>query len=309
METTENKSEIQYFNRKKNQLEIEKVYGDALVRWLYCSPSGKFLTNILCRAPMSKAYGLIQDNAFLSGRKVRPFIKEFNIPIDIYEPGSLKSSDIRDSYASFNEFFIRRFKPGQRPIVENEKMAAFSEARYLGFESINPDQTFPVKGQELTAKALLNNTKLANEFEDGPLMIARLCPVDYHRFHFPDDGTVESEYRVSGLFHSVNPVALRFKDEVFSENERHVSILNTKNFGKIAYIEVGAICVGKIVQSYTGKTFTRGQEKGYFLFGASTVIVLGEKGKWSPSKDILENSKKQIETYIELGDEVGVKLK
>lgn len=302
-------SEIKYFNRKKNQLEIEKVYGDALVRWLYCTPSGKFFTNILCRAPLSKAYGLIQDNAFLSGRKVRPFINEFNIPIDIYEPGSIKSSDIRDSYASFNEFFIRRFKPNQRPIAQNGKMAAFSEARYLGFESIKDDQLFPVKGKELTAKALLNNAKLAHEFEGGPLMIARLCPVDYHRFHFPDDGTVESEYRVAGHFHSVNPLALRFKDEVFSENERHVTIMNTKHFGKIAYIEVGAIMVGKIVQSYSGKSFSRGQEKGYFLFGASTVIVIGEKGKWLPSADMLENSKQQIETYIELGDEVAVALK
>lgn len=300
-----NNNEIKFYNRETKTFEIEKVYGDALVKWLYNSKPGQIISPFLVKAPLSKIYGLLQSSALISRRKVRPFINEFNIKIDDYKNGSVPNKEIRDSYLTFNEFFIREFKEGKRPFVQGKELSAFSEARYLGFKSIDRDQAFPVKGEELTARALLENEKYAKFFEGGPLMIARLCPVDYHRFHFPDDGEVETDYRVHGEFHSVNPVALRYKDEVFSGNERHVTILNTLNFGKIAYIEVGAIMVGKIIQSYKGKSFKRGQEKGYFLFGASTVIIIGEKGKWLPSVDILKNSEEQIETYIKLGDVVG----
>jgi phosphatidylserine decarboxylase len=88
-----------------------------------------------------------------------------------------------------------------------------------------------------------------------------------------------------------------------------VTIVQTENFGRLAYIEVGAICVGKIVQSHRwNKPFMRGEEKGYFLFGGSTVIVIGEKGLWKPSQDILTNTINGIETYLHLGQEVGVKV-
>src|SRR5690606_18415701 len=113
---------------------------------------------------------------------------------------------------------------------------------------------------------------------------------------------------VAGQFHSVNPMALKIKEDIFIANERRVSILETENFGKLAYIEVGAICVGKIVQSFDEtKSFKRGDEKGYFLFGGSTVIVLGQAGKWAPSDDIIRNTQKGMETYIQLGDEVALR--
>ena len=138
------------------------------------------------------------------------------------------------------------------------------------------------------------------------MMIARLCPVDYHRFHFPDSGSMVERYTLSGKFHSVNPVALKAQPTIFLENERCVSILKTDNFGYLAYVEVGALCVGKIVQSTNEMVrFERGQEKGYFLFGGSTVIVLGEKGKWLPDSDILENTRKGHETFIKLGACIG----
>jgi phosphatidylserine decarboxylase len=106
----------------------------------------------------------------------------------------------------------------------------------------------------------------------------------------------------------VNPLALNSKEDILITNERHVTILETKNFGKIAYIEVGAICVGKIIQSKPldkGRAFLKGEEKGYFLFGGSTVIIVGEKGKWKPSNDIIQNTKNKMETYLHLGTTVA----
>ena len=158
----------------------------------------------------------------------------------------------------------------------------------------------------LKAVDLIGNQELAKDFVGGPLMIARLCPVDYHRYHYPDNGMTTKSYSIHGDYHSVNPLALKYRGDIFIKNERRVSILDTEKFGKLAYIEVGATCVGKIVQSFDeSKPFKKGDQKGYFLFGGSTVIVCGEKGKWQPSLDMMENTKLGIETYIKLGDEVA----
>ena len=308
MTTFANPPEITYFNRLSGKKEVEKVYGDAFIRFLYCSVAGQKLGNLVTNRFVSRAYGAFQDLP-LSQRKVRPFIEKFNINIDEYEPGSRPALDQRDSYKNFNEFFIRKFRLGKRSFVPSpSKMAAFAEARYVGFEAIEEKRHYPVKGNYLLAKDLIANEQVSKIFDGGPLLIARLCPVDYHRYHYPDSGRVLDNFRVPGVYDSVNPLALRYKNQIFIKNERHVSILQTENFGRLAYIEVGAICVGKIVQTHRwNKPFLRGEEKGYFLFGGSTVIVLGEKGAWKPSQDIVTNTLNGFETYLHLGQEVAVK--
>lgn len=299
---------ILFWHRAHQRMETEKVYGDGFIRLLYENEVGKRSNRIFANAMFSKAYGALQDLKF-SRRKVRPFIQQFDIPIDEYEPGSVKALDPRDSYATFNEFFIRKFRLGKRAFVPDYgRMPAFAEARYVGHSSISAETSFPVKGKFLTAEGLLGNRDIARPFEDGPLLIARLCPVDYHRYHYPDSGKVLDHFFVHGRYDSVNPLALRLKPDIFIANERQVSILQTEHFGKIAYVEVGAICVGKIVQSHRWtRPFLRGEEKGYFLFGGSTVVVIGERGAWRPSQDILEKTRQGIETYVRLGDEVAVK--
>lgn len=298
--------EISFYNRLTNSLEKEKVYGDKFVEWLYLTGSGSALSHIACQAPVSKLYGALQDTA-LSKKKIAPFIKNFKIPMEDYLPQDGQSSEA--PYSSFNQFFIRKFKPGLRPFSETpDELSAFSEARYFGYSSIKDDEKVPVKGLYLKPRELVSNPVWENTFREGPLLLARLCPVDYHRFHYPDDGVVLDDYRVPGLLHSVNPLALKAKPDILITNERHVTILETKNFGKLAYIEVGAICVGKIVQAkplFKGQAFKRGEEKGYFLFGGSTVIVIGEKGKWTPTEDILDYTQKGIETYLHLGMKVA----
>jgi phosphatidylserine decarboxylase len=309
MTRVSNSPEIKYFNRMTGKNEVEKVYGDSFIKFLYCSEAGKKLGGIFTNKIFSKTYGAFQDLPS-SHRKVKPFIEKFNIPIQDYEPGSRPSLDSSDSYRSFNEFFIRKFKLGKRSFVsEANRMAAFAEARYVGFDSVDEKSVYPVKGQYLKAKDLIGNDQIAKIFEGGPLLIARLCPVDYHRYHYPDNGKVVEHYPISGAFDSVNPLALKEKNQIFIKNERHISILQTENFGRLAYIEVGAICVGKIVQTHRwNKPFLRGEEKGYFLFGGSTVILMGEKGLWKPSNDIIQNTKNGIETYLHLGQEVATKV-
>ena len=140
------------------------------------------------------------------------------------------------------------------------------------------------------------------------MIIARLCPVDYHRFHFPCDGEAVKQYRVEGLLHSVNPVALSVEPEIFLVNERQVCIFKNSLAGNVAMIEVGALGVGKIVQSYTGTKFVKGDEKGYFLFGGSTVIWVLKKGSFTLAQDLSTNSisnEEILETWIPLGDKLG----
>lgn len=293
-------AEIRVWNRASGVEEMEQVYGDQAVRWAYGTATGRRLADQwLSRHWVSRWYGAYQASS-LSRHKIQPFIEKFQIRMDEFESGP---------FQSFNEFFIRKFRPGARSFVnEPHRMPAFAEARYLGFDEVGPEDSFPVKGEFLSPSLLLGSRLKEGSFEGGALLIARLCPTDYHRYHYPDDGETEREFGVSGKLHSVNPLALRERGEIFATNERKVSILRTRNFGRLAYIEVGALCVGLIVQTHpAGQSFRRGQEKGYFLFGASTVIVLGEKGAWKPSPDILSQTRQRRETFIRLGDEVALK--
>ncbi len=298
--------EIKYFNRESGEQEIERVYGENAVKWFYQSFLGKALAPVATSSWFSKFYGSFQDKPN-STKKIDPFIEKFNIQMDEFLPH--ENRDESAPYQSFNEFFIRRFKEGKRSFVSDKNsLAAPCEARYFGYESITEETTIPVKGNFLKPESMIDHEKWGDTFKGGPLMIARLCPVDYHRFHYPDSGTTLDSYRRGNILHSVNPIALVEKPDIFLINERAVSILETENFGKIAYLEVGAICVGKIVQSHHDKEFNRGDEKGYFLFGGSTVVIIGEKGKWKPSQDILDYTAKGIETYIKLGTEIGTKV-
>jgi phosphatidylserine decarboxylase len=291
---------IKYWDRQKQHEETELVYGDKGVKFLYENRLGRVLVeSFLSRKLPSLVYGSYQSST-LSQKKIPEFIKAFKIPMSEYES---------EDFKSFNDFFIRKFKPGARKFeTDPKKMAAPAEARYLAYEKVSSEQKFPVKGSDLTPEVLLGRSDIARSFEGGSLLIARLCPVDYHRFHYPDDGRIWDSYRIHGKFHSVNPVALKYRSEIFFTNERQVSLLDTKHFGRIAYIEVGALLVGKIVQTQIRPDFKRGDEKGYFLFGASTVIILGEAGAWKPSQDLLENTSKKMETLIRLGESVAEKV-
>jgi phosphatidylserine decarboxylase len=287
---------IQVWDRK-NQIEFtEQVYGDAWIRRLYGNSIGYFFTDqIFSRKWLSQLYGSLQSSSW-SAKKVPHFIQNFQIPMQEFENGP---------FASFNDFFIRKFRPGQRPFPETpSEMGSFAESRMFAFAE--EKDSLKIKGIDLSPASILG--KEYSAFQGGPCLLARLCPVDYHRFHYPDSGETVAQYRQTGKLHSVNPLALEANPKLFLQNERHVSILKTKNFGTLAYVEVGALCVGKIIQTHAEKSFQRGEEKGYFLFGGSTVIVFGEKGAWLPDKDLLERSKNGMETLVRLGEPVAKKL-
>jgi len=298
---------IRYYNRVSKQIEVESVYGNDFLEWAYQGRLGFSLTDrIFSKKWLSLLMGAYENSA-ISKSKIPGFIERYGIEMNDYE---------KADYSCFNDFFIRRFKPGKRAFAESKNVfCAGAEARYLAFENIRSTSRFRVKGIEIDLARLLGEKNgedsVSSEFDGGTLIIARLCPVDYHRFHFPVSGKIERAYRVAGNLHSVNPLALGAKPDVFLENERQVALLESDVFGKVAMIEVGALGVGKIVQtayrlngSYPVK-FEKGQEKGYFLFGGSTVIWVLQRNRLILSEDLAVHSQQGMETWIPLGDPLG----
>jgi phosphatidylserine decarboxylase len=287
---------INFWNRYTNREETESVYGGSWVRLVYSPYVFWFADFFLTAKWISKVYGWYQS-IWLSRHKVAPFVEKFQINMAEFE---------ERNFTSFNDFFVRKFRPNARSFNE-DALAAPAEARYLGFPNSNEDLQIPVKGLVLRPEEILGPYAWTKRFLGGPVLVARLCPVDYHRFHYPTDGRMfVAPYSLGTKLHSVNPTALRADPQIFSVNERVVSVLETA-YGLIGYVEVGALCVGKIVQSNTRETFKQGEEKGYFLFGGSTVILFGEPKRWTISPDILANTAKGLETFVRLGDTVAKK--
>jgi phosphatidylserine decarboxylase len=293
---------IRYVDIETGITHEEQVYGGFWVKLLYGNWFGRMLSAIIALPFFSAAYGWLQDQP-ASKKKVRSFIEKFDIRMSDFLPEEGRSDD--DPFSSFNQFFTRRVTASARPFAQDSAFPAPCDARYFAYQALNDSVSIPVKGSLFKAGALVASEQWNSYFEDGPGFIARLCPVDYHRFHYPDNGEVLDSWRIPGALHSVNPWALAFREDIFMINERQVTILETESFGKLAYVEVGATCVGKIKQTHTSKTFSRGDEKGMFLFGGSTVIVIGEKGRWRINDDIIENTNQQIETYIKMGKAIG----
>ena len=212
------KFSIKLFNRYTQNEEVELVYGQESIEFAYNSLLGKALAPVIGSRLLSQIYGSFQDKES-SGKKVPQFLKDFNINTSDYENGSIENVEFKDSFKSFNEFFIRKFKEGRREFIQDTNiLSAFAEARYYGYEKLTEDFRAPVKGYELSAEKLLENKSLAKDFIGGPVMIARLCPVDYHRYHYPDSGVTSKNYLIKGDFHSVNPLALLHRKDIFVKN-------------------------------------------------------------------------------------------
>lgn len=233
-----------------------------------------------------------------SVRSIAPFIRSHKIDMSDFEPVI---------YRSYSDFFERRFKPGVRHFpTEAGKMGAFAEARYFGWEKVEPEQKFPIKGHSLSVDEILGDETKARPFHGGPLIMARLAPSDYHHAHYFDDGETEDCWWRGGRLWTVNWRALLNMPEILIVNERQINILNTRNFGRVAFVEVGALSVGRILQVHRRDVaFRRGDEKSVFRFGGSAILLFGEPGRWSPADDILKHTVEGIETHIELGEPIA----
>lgn len=294
---------IKFYNRKLKEYEIEKVAGQAYLNWTYSSPIGMTLLELLIKKKLfSSLYGSY-CSSYSSRKKISNFINDFNID------ASLNKKNVTE-YKSFNDFFSRQLKSEARPIdIKGESFISPGDGRLLAYENIDLESLVQVKGYTYSFLDLVDSSKAVSLFKNGSCLIFRLCPTDYHRFHFVDSGVCGELHKHKGSYYSVNPIALNKISEIFCKNKREWSILHSNNFGEILYVEVGATCVGSIVQTFqTDLEVEKGSEKGYFKFGGSTVIIFLQKGKVKIDQDIIEQTKLGFETKVLMGEKIGTKI-
>lgn len=276
--------------REENDLQ------DRFLHMMYSHAAGRAAMQPLVQSFVSRAAGCFLDSR-LSVPLVAPFVKKNHI--------SLKECTAKQ-FISFNDFFVRKLKMDARPFSNApQDFISPCDAR-LTVYPIHENGKFEIKNTEYTLEQLLRDRKLAKRYEGGTLFLFRLSVDDYHRYLFVDDGVCSTERRIEGVLHTVNPAANDFCP-IYKENTRTYTLLQSANFGTLLQMEVGAMMVGKIVNENAGaaRRVQRGEEKGYFAFGGSTVIVLAQKGSAVPEKRIWNYSRLGIETRVRQGETVG----
>lgn len=282
----------------RNGRLIEQKNGqDRILGILYRTVCGRLLLKPLTLPMVSKAAGIFLSTP-VSCFLISPFIKKNNIDMTQYEPVK---------YKSYNEFFTRKIKSGLRPVDADPSHFISPCDSKLTVLPITKDCHFTLKHTTYTVGSLLKNEKLAKEYEGGYALIFRLTVDDYHRYCYVCNGVKEDNVFIQGVLHTVNPLANDYFP-IYKENSREYSILHTKEFGDIVMMEVGALLVGKIVNHHEKYKVFRGQEKGYFEFGGSTVVILVKKNAVQVDADILENSIQGIETVVKFGEKIGISV-
>ncbi len=298
---------IRYYHRAKQTIETEQVYGEAWLRWTYETVPGRATLHLLAKRWLVSAFFGWRMNWRYSAQKILPFIAEYDLDVDEFAKSPF-------AYRTFNEFFCRALKPGARPVAAGTRGAVLpADGRHLAFANMDAAAGFYVKGQRFDLPAFLGEGHLpveqrvlTQEFAGGSLLISRLCPIDYHRFHFPVAGTPGEARLINGWRYSVSPIALRRHLDYLWENKRMLTFVDSPVFGRVLLAEIGATMVGRIVQTHVaGHPVAKGEEKGLFKFGGSCVVTLFAPGRIRFDADLLEQSAQQRETYARMGEHLG----
>ncbi len=267
----------------------------AALRFLYETPLGRFWLKLLICPVVSRMCGVFMDSR-LSRSLIKGFIRKNGISMERYG---------EKQYASFNEFFCRRLKafsfdkdPGSLIAPCDAKLSAFP---------INSQKEFFIKGVPYRVSDLLRNEELAGRYEGGLCLIFRLAVDDYHRYCYIDDGVRREARFLPGKLHTVQPIALR-SCNIYRENCREYTVMETEHFGCVTQVEVGALLVGKIVNHQQDGAFVRGQEKGFFCYGGSTIVLLLEKERAQLFPEFFANTERGLETIVKIGEKIGRKL-
>jgi len=268
---------------------------DRLLGALYSSVFGRLLLKPLTAPCLSRLAGRLLSTRF-SCVFIKPFIRRNHIDMTLFEPVQ---------YSSYNDFFSREIRPEARMADRDAAHLISPCDSKLTVLPISPEACFTLKHTPYTVSSLLKNEQLASGYSGGWALIFRLTVDDYHRYGYPCDGTKDANVSIPGVLHTVNPIA-NDHFPIYKENSREYCVLHTANFGDLVMMEVGALLVGRIVNHHRGTcAVRRGEEKGYFQFGGSTVVMLLQAGKVKIDEDILANSRQGIETVVRYGERIG----
>ncbi len=284
---------MDYKDRKGNFFK-NRTGQDKFLDAVYSNVCGRFVMKILAAPVISKAVGSFMDtwpSTFLIGG----FIRKNHIRMSDYE---------RKKYRSFNAFFTRKLRDGKRTVDKEPSHLISPCDGMVTVYPIDLRTKISVKHSCYTVASMLRDEKLAAEYAGGICVVVRLSVDNYHRYCYVDTGKKGRNYFLPGMLHTVNPAVLDHV-KIYKENARSYCILETKNFGKVVQMEVGAMCVGRINNYHREALVRRGQEKGRFEYGGSTVVLFFKRDEVAVDDDILKNSAQGIETKVRLGERIG----
>ncbi len=326
------------YQRSTGCMEEEQIFGEQALHFTCNTKVGRILTNLILKRKFVSKIAAHHYKTRRSAKKIPEFLQKYHID-------SSQLSKAPGEYRSFNEFFTRKL---ERPYSSDPNLLISPADSRLIVHKIEEGAVFSVKGQLYTVVEFLsdggqtpcrnsreaaspnkvegsckNMTAQQNftgqgsdplpqagealRFQNGLCLVFRLCPTDYHRFCFPDSGTWDEIIPIKGNYNTVNTFFT--SSRVHATNYREKTILHTENFGEVAFVEVGAMLIGKIVQTAECPGhFAKGQEKGYFEYGASTIVMLLEEGRVRIDEDILAQSARGVECVVKCGEVIGRKL-
>lgn len=272
---------VKVFDRSKKEIYEEEQYGQKKLEFLYNTVIGRIILKLIISNKIYSKINALFEKRKSSIKKIKPFVKKYNI---------IESDFEEKQYNSFNDFFTRKIKEGARKIEKNKsKLIAPADSK-LSVYKIDHNLKVKIKNSVYSINELLKDEELSKEYIDGICLIYRLSVDDYHRYCYIDNGTNITNKTINGKLHTVSSISKDYR--VYKENQREYEIQQTENLGKIVYMEVGAMQVGKI-NNYKIESFTKGQEKGYFEFGGSTIIILIQKETVQIDDDIMQMMKKR----------------
>ena len=269
----------------------KKKEENTVLGFLYHSAPGRLCLKLLTARWLSRLCGSFL-NSRLSKVLIKGFVRKNGIDLSQFES---------ENFGCFNDCFCRKIKDGLRPIPEDHGVFFSPCDGLLSAYRLQADTVLPVKQSAYTLSSLLQSEELARRYRDGVCLVFRLCVNHYHRYCYPASGTKGENIFIKGKLHTVRPVALE-ACEVFTENCREYTVIETERFGSVVQMEVGAMLVGKIHNHHSSGPVTRGDEKGMFLYGGSTVILLLEKDKVPVSARFFDAAAAGTETPVMMGE-------
>ena len=286
---------IKVYSREKQEYIDETQYGEKILIFLYETVIGRAILKVLIN-PVTSKIAALYKKSFISKLDIKGLVKKYNIDMSLYED---------KKYKSFNDFFTRTLKKENIKIDQNKEVfISPCDSKVIAYK-ITGDNLLNIKHSTYQLEELVKNQIDLSDYKNGYCLIFRLSLDNYHHYCYPDNGELGDNYKIKGVLHTICSISEKYK--IYKENKREVTVLKTENFDDIIFIEVGALVVGDI-HNKTELNFTKGEEKGYFSMGGSTVVLLVKDKILKLDDDILENSGKGIETKVNYAERIGRKL-
>ena len=283
---------MQVYNRKENSYYTDVQYGGGFLKKLYGTAFGRFIMPLVLSRPISKIGGVYTDT-FLSKGNIKGFIEKNHINMEEYVP---------KKYKSLNDFFTREIRQECRPMEPDPEIFVSPADSKLSVYPIEPDNRILIKGNEYTVTDLVGKETDISAYQGGQCLVFRLSVDDYHRYGYSDSGRIKSSRHIKGKLHTVCDISSKYR--VYQENSRVVTVMDTDHFGEIVVIEVGALMVGRIV-NHDKSSFVKGEEKGYFRLGGSTIVVLVRKDSLVLDEDIQSHIAQCMEVKLRFRETIG----